>query len=140
MSQAAAQILAKGPLSTALGQWMFLGFGTFVVFTGDNGVSKAAQEIASIAFRLATGRDSLPGASALFKEAALGNSAVNNAMQQQPQQPIIIHSHSSDSKSSSGSGGWTATVIQLGLASGHAGVPTLSFPISYPIKSRRCCQ
>ena len=116
---------------------MFLGFGTFVVFTGDNGVSKAAQEIASVAFRLATGR--FPGATALLKEAALGNSAVNNAMQQ-PQQPIIIHSHSSDSKSSSGSGGWTATVIQLGLASGHAGVPTLSFPISYPIKSRRCCQ
>eukprot|EP00577_Skeletonema_sp_RCC1716_P033659 CAMPEP_0113395680 /NCGR_PEP_ID=MMETSP0013_2-20120614/13333_1 /TAXON_ID=2843 ORGANISM="Skeletonema costatum, Strain 1716" /NCGR_SAMPLE_ID=MMETSP0013_2 /ASSEMBLY_ACC=CAM_ASM_000158 /LENGTH=35 /DNA_ID=CAMNT_0000279927 /DNA_START=73 /DNA_END=177 /DNA_ORIENTATION=+ /assembly_acc=CAM_ASM_000158 len=33
---AAAQVALRGPLSTALGQWAFLGFGTFVIFSGDN--------------------------------------------------------------------------------------------------------
>lgn len=121
-AQAATQILAKGPLSTALGQWIFLGMGTFVIFTGDNGVSKAAQDIASVAFRLVTGRDGLlPSGATLFREAALGGN--NSAGQQQvpqPQQPIIIHSVSSSDGSKSGAwgGGWTTTIIQLGLASG----------------------
>jgi len=119
-SQATAQILAKGPLSTALGQWVFLGFGSFVIFTGDNGVSRAAQEIAGIAFRLATGKDaaSLMSAGGLLKEAALSGSAATNALNSNggnsQQQPIIIHSvSSSDSR-----GGLATTIIKLSLGAG----------------------
>lgn len=121
---AAAQLLAKGPLSSAIGQWMFVGFGTFVIFTGDNGVSRAAQEIASVAFRLVAGGKDGVSAASLLREAALGGQVATNAMnnavasqQQQPQQPIIIHSVSSPS-SFSDKNGWTMTVVQLGLASG----------------------
>lgn len=116
-TQATAQILAKGPLSSALGQWMFLGFGTFVIFTGDNGVSIAAKEIASVAFRLVTGRDGFSGA-ALLREAALNNPVAlhqaNAGGQSQPQQPIVIHSVS-DARSGKG---WTATIVQLTLGAG----------------------
>jgi len=111
----ATQILAKGPLSSALGQWLFLGFGTFVIFTGDNGVTNAAKEIASLAFRLATGSDAdrLSGA-ALLREAALLNSHANQTAAQQAPAPIVIHSHS-DSK---GRGGWTGTLIQVSIGAG----------------------
>lgn len=121
-TQAATQILAKGPLSTALGQWMFLGFGTFVIFTGDNGVSKAAQEIAGVAFRLVTGRDGGGfSATSLLREAALGGSGQNNnnlrngGGGQSQQHPIVIHSVSS---SSDGNKNWTTTLIQMGIGAG----------------------
>lgn len=118
MATQAAQLLAKGPLSSALGQWVFLGLGTFVVFTGDNGVSKAAQEIASVAFKLVTGKD--VSAAALLREAALGSSAasassLHQAPQQQPQQPIVIHSHAAPSGKS---GGWVMTIFQVGVGAG----------------------
>ncbi|KAL7534361.1 hypothetical protein ACHAWF_004809, partial [Thalassiosira exigua] len=111
---AAAHALAKGPLSTALGQWAFLGLGTFVIFTGDNGVSRAAQEVAGIAFRLVTGREaSLVGL--LTKEAALNHSAGLH----QPQAPIVIHtSNPSEGGSNARVGGWTMTIVRLGVASG----------------------
>lgn len=117
-TQATAQILAKGPLSSALGQWMFLGLGTFVVFTGDNGVSVAAKEIASIAFRLVTGRDA-PSGAALLREAALSNQSESafrpaSASGQAQQQPIVIHSVS-DTRSGKG---WTATIVQLSVGAG----------------------
>eukprot|EP00579_Thalassiosira_antarctica_P000342 CAMPEP_0201867790 /NCGR_PEP_ID=MMETSP0902-20130614/1909_1 /ASSEMBLY_ACC=CAM_ASM_000551 /TAXON_ID=420261 /ORGANISM="Thalassiosira antarctica, Strain CCMP982" /LENGTH=458 /DNA_ID=CAMNT_0048393019 /DNA_START=278 /DNA_END=1654 /DNA_ORIENTATION=+ len=119
----ATQLLAKGPLSSALGQWIFLGFGTFVLFTGDNGVGKAAQEIASVAFRLVTGRDGLNGA-ALLREAALNNSNLHlTGGQSQQQQPIVIHSVSSNSRS----GGWTGTIIQLTLGAGACWTAYLVF-------------
>lgn len=109
----ATQALARGPLSTALGQWMFLGFGTFVIFTGDNGVSRAAQEVASIALSLVAGRDGR----ALLREAALGSAATRAAQGSAgSNQPIIIH-HSS-SGNDGGLGGWTAAVVRLGIGAG----------------------
>ncbi|KAL9180868.1 hypothetical protein ACHAXT_011321 [Thalassiosira profunda] len=104
----ATHALAKGPLASALGQWTLLGVGTFVLFTGDNGVSRAAQEIAAVAVRLVTGRNG----GDLWREAALGH---NNLQNSGTPQPIVIHSVTSDSKNY---GGWTTTIIQLGLASG----------------------
>eukprot|EP00584_Thalassiosira_punctigera_P008737 CAMPEP_0172541894 /NCGR_PEP_ID=MMETSP1067-20121228/12619_1 /TAXON_ID=265564 ORGANISM="Thalassiosira punctigera, Strain Tpunct2005C2" /NCGR_SAMPLE_ID=MMETSP1067 /ASSEMBLY_ACC=CAM_ASM_000444 /LENGTH=443 /DNA_ID=CAMNT_0013328021 /DNA_START=176 /DNA_END=1507 /DNA_ORIENTATION=- len=112
-TQVAAQLVAKGPLSSALGQWMFLGFGTLVLFTGDNGVSVAAKEIASVAFRLVTGRDGASGA-ALFREAALSGQSASHHAGAQQQQPIVIHSVSSTNSQK----GWTALVLQLGLGAG----------------------
>ena len=116
MATAAAQLLAKGPLSSALGQWMFIGFGTFVIFTGDNGVSKAAQEVAQIAIRLATGKN----ASALLSEAT--SSSSHNHYPHPNQQPIVIHnvSPSSSELSSRSSGrffGW-GFLIQIGIGAG----------------------
>ena len=118
-TQVGAQILTKGPLSTALGQYIFLGLGTFALFTGDNGVSKAVQEIATVTFRLVTGRDSLPSSAALFREAALGGGPSSNnhgGGQQQQQQPIVIHSHAAPS-SNSKYGSWTTLIIQVGFGS-----------------------
>lgn len=117
---AATQLLAKGPLSSAIGQWAFLGFGTLVLLTGDNGVSRAAQQIAGVAFRLVTGTEM----DSLLREAALGSRAVNaasalhNGHGQQQQQPIVIHSHAPSSSDGKYSGGWTVAVIRLTLASG----------------------
>lgn len=82
----AGQILAKGPLSSALGQYVFIGFGTFVIFTGDNGVSKAAQDIGRIAFKLMTGQNG-SAASLLFD----GDAAKSSLLASQLQQPIVIH-------------------------------------------------
>ena len=117
---AAAQAALKGPLSTALGQYLFLGFGTFVIFTGDNGVSKAAREIATIALKLTTGKDL---SSLLFGEASLANSVNRN---HGGGAPIVIHNiqpSSSDSSSSSNRNllnrnGWTGTLLHLTLVSG----------------------
>ena len=120
---AAAQAALKGPLSTALGQYLFLGFGTFVIFTGDNGVSKAAREIATIALKLTTGKDL---SSLLFGEASLANSVNRNHGGGGGGAPIVIHNiqpSSSDSSSSSNRNllnrnGWTGTLIHLTLVSG----------------------
>ena len=116
-TQVGAQILTKGPLSTALGQYIFLGLGTFALFTGDNGVSKACQDVATICFRLVTGRDSLPSSAALLREAALGhsNQTLHNGGGHQ-QQPIVIHSHAAPS-SNSKYGSWTTLIIQVGFGS-----------------------
>ncbi|KAL7470496.1 hypothetical protein ACHAXS_010756 [Conticribra weissflogii] len=104
MATPAANILTKGPLSTALGQWVFISFGTFVIFTGDNGVSHAARDIASIALRLITGRDWRDVAGmALLGEAGLSSrhlSSLHGGGQQHPQQPIVIHTVSSDDRHS----------------------------------------
>ncbi|EED90489.1 predicted protein [Thalassiosira pseudonana CCMP1335] len=108
MANMAAQLATKGPLGTALGQWLFIGFGTFVIFTGDNGVSKAAQDIAQTAFRLVSGRN----ATSLLREASLSQNT-------QPQQPIVIHNISPSSSESFRYGryGW-GMVIQLSLGAG----------------------
>ena len=63
-------------------------------------VGKAAQEIASVAFRLVTGRDGQNGTVSL-KEAAFSNSSSlhhSNGGQAQQQQHICIHSVSSLSR------------------------------------------
>mmetsp|Transcript_29270 Transcript_29270/g.46011 ORF Transcript_29270/g.46011 Transcript_29270/m.46011 type:complete len:412 (-) Transcript_29270:107-1342(-) len=113
---AAAQVALRGPLSTALGQWAFLGFGTFVIFTGDNGVSRAAREIAGIALKLTTGKDY----ALLLSEASLAKGLANN---NNNQAPIVIHNiQPSDGSRSNGNllsrGGWTGTLIHLTLVSG----------------------
>mmetsp|Transcript_22503 Transcript_22503/g.46318 ORF Transcript_22503/g.46318 Transcript_22503/m.46318 type:complete len:462 (+) Transcript_22503:66-1451(+) len=103
MATPAANILTKGPLSTALGQWIFISFGTFVIFTGDNGVSHAARDIASIALRLVTGRDWRDVAGmALLGEAGLSSRHLssNHGGGQHPQQPIVIHTMSSSDRHS----------------------------------------
>ena len=102
MATHAAHLATKGPLSSALGQWIFLGFGTLALCTGDNGVSNAAKDIAGILFRLVTGRDG--SYDLLLREAALNNSSLHS------QQPIVIHSSSSTTNK-----GWTASIIQVGL-------------------------
>src|SRR5210317_1993046 len=123
----AAQVALKGPLSTALGQYLFLGFGTFVIFTGDNGVSKAAREIATIALKLTTGKDL---SSLLLGEASLANSVFSGKNGTNNHgggggAPIVIHNiqpSSSDSSSSNRNllnrNGWTGTLIHLTLVSG----------------------
>jgi hypothetical protein len=114
----AAQVALKGPLSTALGQYLFLGFGTFVIFTGDNGVSKAAREIATIALKLTTGKDL---SSLLLGEASLANSVNRN---HGGGAPIVIHniqptsSDSSSNRNLLNRDGWTGTLIHLTLVSG----------------------
>jgi hypothetical protein len=115
-THSAAQVLSKGPLSSALGQWMFLGFGTYVIFTGDNGVSRAAQELAAVAFRLATGI----GREAVFlrDEAALAGR--HHLLSQQhhqhpPQQPVVIYR---SDRGGRGGGWWIATIVQVGLGAG----------------------
>ena len=107
----AAQVLAKGPLSSALGQWMFLGFGTYVVFTGENGVSRAAQELAGVAFRLATGMGR--EAALLRDEAALAGR--HHFPQQHPPQPVVIYQ---SDRTGRGGGWWIATIVQVGLGAG----------------------
>ncbi|KAL7491011.1 hypothetical protein ACHAWT_000499 [Skeletonema menzelii] len=113
----AAQVALRGPLSTALGQWAFLGFGTFVIFSGDNGVSRAAREIAGLALKLTTGKDY----ALLLSEASLAKGLANN---NNNQAPIVIHNiqPSDGNRSNNGNllsrGGWTGTLIHLTLVSG----------------------
>eukprot|EP00804_Cyclotella_cryptica_P010575 CCRYP_021013-RA/>CCRYP_021013-RA protein AED:0.15 eAED:0.15 QI:188/0.5/0.33/1/0.5/0.33/3/0/352 len=87
----------------------FIGFGV-VIFTGDNGVSKAAQEIANTLFRLVSGNGG-----ALLRDASLSS---HNLM---PQQPIVIHnvspSMSSDISRNSGRPG-LGMLIQLSMGAG----------------------
>ncbi|KAL3810144.1 hypothetical protein ACHAXA_005293 [Cyclostephanos tholiformis] len=115
-THAAANVLSKGPLSSALGQWMFLGFGTYVIFTGENGVSRAAQELAGLALRLATGvgRE----AAYLRDEAALvGRHHHHQQQQQLPHQPVVIYQSDGNGRRG-GAGYWIATVVQVGLGAG----------------------
>lgn len=111
----AAQVALRGPLSTALGQWAFLGFGTFVIFSGDNGMSRAAREIANIALKLTTGKDY----ALLLSEASLAKGLANN---NNNQAPIVIHniqpSDGSYNRNLLSRGGWTGTIIHLTLVSG----------------------
>jgi len=119
MASVVPQLLLKGPLSTALGQWLFLGFGTVVLFTGDNGVSAAAQSVASVAYKLITGGDHLTDR--MVREALLANQAFQQQLNaqmlelmpaRQQQAPIVIHANRN------ANGGWTATVVQLSLGAG----------------------
>jgi len=113
---AAAQVALRGPLSTALGQWAFLGFGTFVIFSGDNGVSRAAREIAGIALKLTMGKDY----ALLLSEASHQKGLANN--QNHNQAPIVIHNIQPSDRNSDRNilsrGGWTGTLIHLTLVSG----------------------
>lgn len=108
----AVQILAKGPLSSALGQWLFVGCGAFYIFTGQNGVGSAARELAAVALRLTTGEGGR-----LLQEARLGSSATalqHSGGRQQPPPPIIIHTGGNDSNSQ----GWTACLVRLSVGAG----------------------
>lgn len=128
-TQAAAQILSKGPLSSAMSQWVFLGLGTYmIVINGqdkDNAISRAAQEIANVAFRLVTGGGDGWRSLSLLREERL------NQQHLQQQQPIVIHSHhSSDSKAS---GNWIiTTIVQVGLGAGACWTAYLLFTNCLP--------
>ena len=54
MSSAASQVLAKGPLSSALGQWAFVGLGAYAL-AGGEALKDAAGRTASVAAQLAAG-------------------------------------------------------------------------------------
>jgi hypothetical protein len=127
----ATQVLAKGPLSSALGQWLFVGCGALVLFTGEQGVGGAAREVAAAAFRLVTGMDGFPSGAALLREAALhGNTNTalhSNSGQQQQQQPIVIHSMGNSSNK-----GWTATLVQLSVGAGACWTAYIVFSTYLP--------
>jgi hypothetical protein len=101
----ATQIVTKGPLASALSQWLFVGFGTIVLFSGDNAASQALQNI----LRLVGGN----GAKLLSD----ASSSTRNLM---PQQPIVIHNIppvlSSDSNSAKN--GWRVALINIGMGAG----------------------
>ena len=88
MSSAASQVLAKGPLSSALGQWAFVGLGAYAL-AGGEALKDAAGRTASVAAQLAAG---LP-LSAILDASNLNNSRSNHnagATAAMPA-PIVIH-------------------------------------------------
>ena len=88
MSSAASQVLAKGPLSSALGQWAFVGLGAYAL-AGGEALKDAAGRTASVAAQLAAG---LP-LSAILDASNLHNSRSNHnagATAAMPA-PIVIH-------------------------------------------------
>lgn len=99
----ATQLATKGPLASALSQWVFLGVGTLVVFSSDNAATKVVQDI----LRLVGGN----GAK-LLQDA----SQSRNLM---PQQPIVIHNVSpAIQESSSGQKNWRGELIKFACGAG----------------------
>ena len=92
MSSAASQVLAKGPLSSALGQWAFVGLGAYAL-AGGEALRDAAGKTASVAAQLAAG---IPISAIL--EANSKNKSNHNAAAAVPA-PIVIH-HTSPATSS----------------------------------------
>lgn len=127
-TQVATQLLSKGPLSSAMSQWVFLGLGTYmIVINGqdkDSVIYRAAQEIAKVAYRLVTGGDG--SWRSLLREERL-----HQQHHLQQQQPIVIHSHhSSDSKTNSS---WIiTTIVQMGLGAGACWTAYLLFTNCLP--------
>ena len=121
MATVVPQLLTKGPLSSALGQWLAIGLGSFVLLTGDNGVSTAFQSVASTAYRLVTGsHESITDG--MIREALLANKSfqaqlhaqLQNALPREsgpPAAPIVIHTRE-------GGRGWTAALVQAGAVGG----------------------
>ena len=110
----AAQLVTKGPLSSALSQWLFVGFGTLVLFSGDNAASQAVQNFLSL----------VGGNGAKLLSDA---SASRNLMAQQ--QPIVIHNMQpaiSDSKSER-NGGWRNELIKFAMGAGACWVSYVVF-------------
>lgn len=101
-----------------------------VIFKGDdtNVVSRAAHEIANVAYRLVTGLD---GGGERVWRSLLREERLHQQHLQQNQQPIVIHSHhSSDSKST---GSWViTTIIQVGLGAGACWTAYLLFTNCLP--------
>jgi len=123
MASVVPQLLARGPLSSALGQWLALGLGSFVLLTGDNGVSSAFQSVASTAYKLVTGgHESITDS--MIREALLANKSFQAQLHAQLQSalpqherggaaaPIVIHTQAGGNK------GWTAALVQVGVAGG----------------------
>ena len=111
-TNAAAQVLSKGPLSSALGQWAVLGIGTYVVLAsgdGNNALSRAAHELAGVAFRILTGVSR--EASLLREEAALAGRQYAAELANH-RQPMVIYQRDSNSKSG---GSWIMTIVHVGL-------------------------
>lgn len=102
----ATQIATKGPLASALSQWLFLGFGTIVIFSGDNAASHAVQNI----IRLVGGNG-----------AKLLGDVSSSSKNLTAQQPIVIHNIPPVIRSDSNSAeknGWRGIVIQFSIGAG----------------------
>lgn len=117
-TNAGAQLLSKGPLSSALGQWIALGIGSYYIAfsssagsSGDgnhhNVLSLAANEIAGVAYRILTG---VTREAALLREEAALAGRLQYGQGPQPQ-PVVIYQQSSGSRG----GYWIATIVQVGL-------------------------
>ena len=99
----ATQLATKGPLASALSQWVFLGVGTLVLFSSDNAATKVVQDI----LRLVGGN----GAK-LLQDA----SQSRNLM---PQQPIVIHNVPPVvNDSSSSEKNWRGELIKFACGAG----------------------
>ena len=95
MSSAASQVLAKGPLSSALGQWAFVGLGAYAL-AGGEALRDAAGRTAAVAAQLAAG---VP-LSAILDANNLNNSRQGaGATTAAVPAPIVIH-HTSPASSS----------------------------------------
>ena len=98
----ATQLATKGPLASALSQWIFLGFGTVVLFSGDNAATQAVQNI----LRLVGGN----GAK------LLQDASSKNLM---PQQPIVIHNMPpAPSESITEKNGWRGELMKFAMGAG----------------------
>jgi hypothetical protein len=112
----ATQLVTKGPLASALSQWLFLGFGTIVIFSGDNAASQAVQNF----LRLVGGN----GAK-LLQDA----SQSRNLM---PQQPIVIHNISPATSNSLAEKNWKGELTKFLLGASAAGAVMSSFRNCFP--------
>ena len=93
----ASQALAKGPLSSALGQWAFVGLGAYAL-AGGEALKNAAGQTASVAAQLAAG---VPLSTILAAQGSHGQSSGTAAAAAIPA-PIVIHTTSGSSGGSSG--------------------------------------
>lgn len=121
MATVVPQLLTKGPLSSALGQWLALGLGSFVLLTGDNGVSSAFQSVASTAYKLVTGgHESITDS--MIREALLANKSFQAQLHAQLQNALPQHEKSSTAPivihTQAGGRGWTAALVQVGAVGG----------------------
>ena len=90
----ASQVLAKGPLSSALGQWAFVGLGAYAL-AGGEALKDVASKTATITAQLAAG---VPLSTIL--EANSKSSSKGNATAAAIPAPIVIHTSGSSSDSS----------------------------------------
>ena len=91
----ASQALAKGPLSSALGQWAFVGLGAYAL-AGGEALKDVASKTATITAQLAAG---VPLSTILEANSKSSNNNATAAAAAIPA-PIVIHTSGSSSDSS----------------------------------------
>ena len=92
----ASQVLAKGPLSSALGQWAFVGLGAYAL-AGGEALKDVASKTATITAQLAAG---VPLSTILEANSKSSNGGNNAAAAAAIPAPIVIHTSGSSSDSS----------------------------------------